>query len=221
MLSELVGQGVQPCISPFGGACQPRSPTAGPSPTAAPLRLADALGFATSQAPAPAAPERSQPVEPAAQELKQQDEDLDAFIFGFTIRVAGGTELGLATSVPTDPVSGKDALYLRIDTVLPGGAVDAWNRQCGSSGAPEKVLLAGDKVIRVNTTGDAEAMRREFATSRLLRMVIVRTPSSAQERSALAPQLPTTISQKPLILSAAQFPQASNIAPPQTKRFEL
>jgi len=228
MLSELVGQDTQPSmISPFGAsACQPRSPTAGPSPTAAPLRLADALGFgfATPQAAAPVAPERSQAVEPASRERQQQEEALDAFIFGFTIRVAGGTELGLATSVPTDPVSGKDALYLRIDTVLPGGAVDAWNRQCGSSGAPEKVLLAGDKIIRVNAAGETDAMRREFATSRLLRMLIVRTPSDTQEQGAVV-QRPqpsaTTSQQKPVVLSAAQFPQASNIAPPQTRRFEL
>lgn len=194
-------------ITTFGGLCLPQGNISLPSTRSstpsnsgagnvAPLSLADALGlgFATQgalpppliSAPCAGMPSsvstsptglvsvESEPSRP----LVEKDEEVDAFVFGFTIRVAGGTQLGLSTSVPLDPVSGKPALYLRIDSVLPGGAVEAWNRQCGSSGAPEKVLLVGDKIIRVNNTEDTELMMAEFENCRLLRMLIVRTPSN-------------------------------------------
>lgn len=177
LLSELVPQQGAPTTTPISS-----SGMSTPLQSAAPLRLADALGLG-APAPSTCAPGLKNPMSAgsvlsdAASTTTRGDEedDVDAFIFGFTIRVAGGTELGLATSVPLDPQSGKQALYLRIDSVLPGGAVDAWNRQCGSSGAPEKVLLAGDKIIRVNTAGDTSAMLSEFQNCRLLRMLIVRT----------------------------------------------
>jgi hypothetical protein len=165
---------------------------------AAPLSLADALGFggnpgdnATASAPSPLASSKpsaavaaqSASVTPCSVLEQEQDDEVDAFIFAFTIRVAGGATLGIATSVPE-----QHAPYLRIDSVMPGGAVEAWNRQCGSSGAPEKVLLAGDKIVRVNTSENPEAMLHECETCRLLRMLIVRTPipchSTAQQQAS-------------------------------------
>merc|ERR1719336_1989041 len=111
-------------------------------------------------------------------------EDVDGFIFSLTLRVADGLELGITTSQ-----SGRDPV-LRIEAILPGGAAEAWNRQCGSSGAAERMLLLGDKVARVNDVGDSpEAMLRECISQRLLRFLVVRsgctaavpaTPSSAR-----------------------------------------
>jgi len=177
-----------------------QNPTSTTSTASAPLSLADALGLGLATQAAPLSVSTTASVKPqspavsSTSPIVEQDDDIDAFVFGFTIRVAGGTDLGLSTSVPLDAVSGKPVLYLRIDRVLPGGAVEAWNRQCGSSGAPEKVLLAGDKIIRVNNTEDARAMLAEFKTCRLLRMLIVRTPS---------------------IVSAASEPMQQNSASPQ------
>lgn len=233
-LAELASQlsSLPAATAPFGSS-QPQkyvtTSTATPS-SAAPLRLADALGLAAAPSPtasaatkAPSSSRLSDGETASSSPTARGDEDdVDAFIFGFTIRVAGGTELGLATRVPRDPLTGKDALYLRIDSVLPGGAVEAWNRQCGSSGAPEKVLLAGDKIIRVNGAWDTEAMLREFETCRLLRMLIVRTPGEgiAAEEKPPSPQPQRVELHKSLLLAAAPFPQAVPTRAPQPL-FEL
>lgn len=242
----------------------PSTPALVPSPlapaavsAAAPLSLANALGFGLAQDTSPVMVPTSKATAAQAEtasslggkEEEEEEEDVDAFIFGFTIRVAGGTDIGLATSVPLDSVTGKQALYLRIDSVLVGGAVEAWNRQCGSSGAPEKVLLAGDKIIRVNSAEETEAMLKEFESGHLFRMLIVRTPSIAgeapqQKRSSpqeagsqkfLSACLKTPASQtpgshmpqhtigmpKPIVLQAAQFPQASIATKPAPVKLSL
>jgi len=176
------------------GAPSRYNPTGTTSNGSAALSLADALGLdlatqaAPPTAPAIASVKPQSPAVSSTSPIVEHDDDIDAFVFGFTIRVAGGTDLGLSTSVPLDTVSGKPVLYLRIDNVLPGGAVEAWNRQCGSSGAPEKVLLAGDKIIRVNHTEDTRGMLAEFETRRLLRMLIVRTPSTVSADSEVLQQ---------------------------------
>lgn len=102
------------------------------------------------------------------------DEALDAFIFGLTILVADGVELGLVATAPTRP-DGSLETFLCVESVKAGGAVDAWNRQCGSSGAAEKVLHPGDRITRVNDVDcDTAMMLKECASHRLLRMQIVR-----------------------------------------------
>jgi len=100
----------------------------------------------------------------------ESSDDTDAFVFSITIHKAGGTALGLLTTA-----IGKENGVLRIDGVQPGGAAEAWNRQCWGSGAAEKVLLPGDTVVSVNDVGeDSAAMMVECDTQSLLRFMVVR-----------------------------------------------
>jgi hypothetical protein len=97
----------------------------------------------------------------------EPDHHPDGFIFTITLRKAEGSSFGLATSH-------KDGV-LWIDGVLPGGAAEAWNRQCGSSGAAEKVLLPGDAIVSVNgVAGNSEDMTAECETRKQLRLMVVR-----------------------------------------------
>jgi len=100
----------------------------------------------------------------------------DGFIFSITLRKAEGCSFGLATSA----MSHQDGLH--IDAVLPGGAAEAWNRQCGSSGAAEKVLLPGDAIVSINGfSGSPEDMKMACEKEQLLRLMVVRSdgPRSA------------------------------------------
>lgn len=106
-------------------------------------------------------------------------DEVDAFIFAPTLRLARGADLGITTS------QSGHGRHLCMERVLPGGAAEAWNRQCGSSGAADKVLLQGDKIVRVNdVTGDAQAMLLECGCKRLLRFQIVRTWPAASHAAA-------------------------------------
>jgi len=69
---------------------------------------------------------------------------LEAMIFSFTLRKAEGTDLGINVSHhELDKV-------LRVEGIRPEGAVEAWNRQCISNGAPEKAVMPGDRIVSVN-----------------------------------------------------------------------
>jgi len=148
---------------------------------AAKVSLADVLGITT---PAPETPSTSgSSGSPSSSSSSTNTEDVDAFIFGLTLRLADGTELGLTTSQ-----GGRDC-HLRIEGVLPGGAADAWNRQCGSSGAAEKVLLPGDKIVSVNdVAGDPQAMLLECGSRRLLRLQLVRTGGGPANLAPASPE---------------------------------
>lgn len=128
-----------------------------PAPTAAPLSLANALGFG----------------------VRSIEEPVDAYVFGLTLRVADGAEMGLVCS--TSPVDSTSP-FVRIESIMPGGAAEAWNRQCGSSGAAEKVLRPGDKIVRVNDQAhSADQMLKECKSARLLRLQVVRVGEGVEE----------------------------------------
>jgi len=114
----------------------------------------------------------------------QPEDACEAFVFSLMLRVADGLDVGLVTSsVP--PLHGNAVPCLRIDSVEEGGAVEAWNRQCGSSGAAERVLLPGDRIVSVNHEGDdSEAMLRELKSSTFLRLQLVRVPGTATTASS-------------------------------------
>jgi len=149
------------------------------TPSAAPFSLAEALGFGDcamgmSRQSVGGSRSSTPPLGASGPTLarveEEAEEDADMYVFCLTLRVAEGGELGISASIPSSPSFG-----LVIDDVRTGSAVDAWNRQCGSSGAPEKVLRPGDKIVRVNDVGDdAQAMLLECESSRLLRLQIVR-----------------------------------------------
>lgn len=118
------------------------------------------------------------------------DADTDGFIFSIQIRKAEGSGFGLATSS-----SRSDEGLLRIEGVLPGGAVEAWNRQSSTSGSPEKVLLPGDSIVKVEWYDccskqwcdiggvgvSVEDMKAEIEKKTTLRIMVVRSegPRSA------------------------------------------
>lgn len=123
-----------------------------------PLRLAECLGVCGPPSPA------------SSVGLAADEDEVDAFIFNLTLRIADGAQLGLIFS--PSPVGGR---CLRIDGVSPGSAVEAWNRQCGSSGSAERVLHTGDLIVGANNAaGTVEAILTEIQASRLLRLQVVR-----------------------------------------------
>lgn len=162
----------------------------------APLSLADALGFGEAQ-PIPHLPaigsalSASAPVfAPCSTEYgseafclfpldytaEAEIELADGFIFAITLCKADGCGVGLSISA-TDNQG-----VLHVEGIIPGGAAEAWNRQCGSSGAAEKVLLPGDCIVDVNgVTGSPEEMKLECENKKLLRLTVVRSdgPHSA------------------------------------------
>ncbi|CAE8632710.1 unnamed protein product [Polarella glacialis] len=162
---------------PFPSAAQ-QLPAAS---AAAPLCLADALGFGSPkkappqeprsapQTPAPKTPPSrvfppSPPRHAAPSQLDFEEAAVDAFIFGLTLRVAQAADLGLS-------MSASGLSVLRIDSIQTGSAAEAWNRQCSSSGSPDRVLRSGDQIVSVNDIGGdvqefqctRHAVRVEFA----------------------------------------------------------
>jgi len=113
--------------------------------------------------------------------------------FTFTLRKADGADLGLHVSHrEPDPA-------LHVIEVRPGGAVDAWNRQCAGTACSEKAVKAGDNIISVNMiTGDPARMLEECRDKQLLKLVLVRGDgvlppcSNAATLAATAATTPTT-----------------------------
>mmetsp|Transcript_41619 Transcript_41619/g.75490 ORF Transcript_41619/g.75490 Transcript_41619/m.75490 type:complete len:406 (+) Transcript_41619:29-1246(+) len=143
------------------------------APLPAPLSLAEALG-ASSQ------PATAQPKTPLS-----LAESLSASLpepiapgtavgappglasFSFALRKADGTELGLLFE--------KESCDLVVEKVLPGGAVEAWNRQCAGSCSVERAVSPGDKISAVNgITNDRDRMLQECSIKQLLKLTVVR-----------------------------------------------
>mmetsp|Transcript_9258 Transcript_9258/g.14725 ORF Transcript_9258/g.14725 Transcript_9258/m.14725 type:complete len:386 (-) Transcript_9258:128-1285(-) len=93
--------------------------------------------------------------------------------FSLTLRRADTIPVGL------DVRSEESCLV--VERVRPGGAVEAWNRQCPGD---NREILAGDRIIMINGQEDADVMREECLTKYLLRMTVVHGPPCAQPSSA-------------------------------------
>jgi len=97
--------------------------------------------------------------------------------FTVTLRKADGASLGLKISCD------DTANALLVESVLAGGAVEAWNRQCtgdlhrffaGGPG-PQRAVIPGDRIIEVNgISGDPPRLSSECASKRLLKIKIQR-----------------------------------------------
>eukprot|EP00435_Cladocopium_sp_Y103_P038078 s2162_g10.t1 len=155
-----------PELPPFPGAVPVPAVTSAPPglgppwPPALPaLSLAEALGIS----------EVNKGSEGKAGEAVDAGEagdasDVDAFVFKLTLRVADDMDLGLCF--------GKKGEALRIDRVQ-SGAAESWNRQCSTSGSPERVLNPGDLVVSVNDQSDPEIMLQECTTRKLLKLRVL------------------------------------------------
>lgn len=196
-------------------------------PTPAPLSLASALGIegsggGTQQAetacdagfltpmsapasspsaimsPPPIVPPTAPPSSPPS---------AGGFIFTVPLRKAEGSTFGL------DLTPSQDDRCLCIVGVNPGGAAEAWNRQCSSSGAAEKVLMVGDKLVSVNgVAGSVQEMRRECETKHLLRLMVVRCENPSQAG------LPSVLPIEPV---APSSPPCTSVSSPERPSSQL
>merc|ERR1711862_53852 len=90
---------------------------------------------------------------------------LEVPTFSLTLRRADNVPLGLN-------VRGQEGdRRLTIEAVRPGGAVEAWNRQCSGE---SRSIRPGDKVVAINNAEDAASMRVECLNKRLLKMTVQR-----------------------------------------------
>jgi len=179
---------------------------------AAATALAQATAATTAPVPAPVpAPAAVQP---------------GAGTFSITLRKADDVSLGL--SVNAD--EGEDKALV-VDNVLPGGAVESWNRQCFGDATGERVVVAGDRIVRVNgINGDLQKMLEECTTQRLVKLVIARGPASVRLRveatrggSGQAPMAMDLTPEKVSTLRrrAPEFVPAGADAPPLTQTQHL
>lgn len=100
--------------------------------------------------------------------------------FSITLRKADDVSLGL--SVKADE---KDDRTLLVESILHGGAVESWNQQWSGDASGERVVVAGDRIIKVNAIeGDVRKMLEECTTQRLVKLLISRGPAGAQVRAA-------------------------------------
>eukprot|EP00931_Biecheleriopsis_adriatica_P102242 TRINITY_DN77237_c0_g1_i1.p1 TRINITY_DN77237_c0_g1~~TRINITY_DN77237_c0_g1_i1.p1 ORF type:complete len:378 (+),score=77.01 TRINITY_DN77237_c0_g1_i1:88-1221(+) len=83
--------------------------------------------------------------------------------FCLTLRRADTVPVGL-------DVQGEDKCLL-VERVRPGGAVEAWNRQCPGD---LREIRAGDRIVMINGFEDPEGMRQECLTKHLLKMTVQR-----------------------------------------------
>lgn len=101
--------------------------------------------------------------------------------FKFTLRLAD--DVGLGIDLAADSTGG-----LRVQGVLPNGAIDSWNRRClDGSATAGKVVHPGDALVCVNGKTDSRGMLWECRSKLLLSMTFVRkgedlsAPNSASD----------------------------------------
>lgn len=100
--------------------------------------------------------------------------------FRFTMRLADDT--GLGVDLTADASGG-----LRVQGVLPNGAIDAWNRRClDGSATAGKVVHMGDFLVCVNNKTDCQGMLGECKGKLLLTLTFVRK-LVAEDSGAFAP----------------------------------
>mmetsp|Transcript_11419 Transcript_11419/g.21582 ORF Transcript_11419/g.21582 Transcript_11419/m.21582 type:complete len:287 (-) Transcript_11419:175-1035(-) len=102
-----------------------------------------------------------------------------ASVFSLTLRRADTVPVGLH-------VQGDDGLL--VERILPGGAVEAWNRQCPGD---YREIRPGDRIIKINGREDAEGMRSECLQKLLLKMTVQRgsTMNLRAEADEFVPQV--------------------------------
>jgi len=161
-----------PDVPAFPFPADASTPATSPGTPAPTLSLAEALGQQTPQRTplslmsslTPSVPSEAPPSSPFPMGMGASSGGM----FNFTLRKADGAELGLNVS------HHEDDQVLRVEGVRPDGAVEAWNRQCASTGSNKAVLL-GDRIISVNSVSfDAEKMLEECRDRQLLKLTVVR-----------------------------------------------
>lgn len=86
----------------------------------------------------------------------------EATTFSLMLRRADNVPVGLH-------VQGDDGLL--VERILPGGAIEAWNKQCPGE---VREIRVGDRIIMINGQEELEAMRHQCLTKLLLKMTVQR-----------------------------------------------
>lgn len=106
-----------------------------------------------------------------------------ALSFSLSLRRVDGMPLGIEVQPNTQRG------FLEIKGVVAGSVVEAWNRQCEGCD-DHRAILPGDHVISINGATEAEPMRSECVSKRVLRLTIVRPASSESPASSSEPGSP-------------------------------
>lgn len=165
------------------------------------LSLAAALGLESPQEET-----RFVPIATRGQKANsvcEQEETADAYIFALTLRVAETFELGLCLS--------PQGSVLRVQSILPHSAVEAWNEQCVSNKAPERMLKPGDQIVSVNDVADDVQAMIDECRRKLLKMQVLRTAGAglAEQKEAV----PTSNAMTQTLVSSSPFPKVSSLPP--------
>jgi len=89
------------------------------------------------------------------------------YYFKFTLRRADDVELGLQVA------RARGDRVLEVLSVLPGCAIEAWNKQCEARAA-WKAVFCGDQIVKVNNALGCTDMLEECRSKQLLEIVVVR-----------------------------------------------
>lgn len=100
--------------------------------------------------------------------------------FNLTLRRADNVPLGLELQ-PGVPGDGGQL----VEAVHPGGAIEAWNRQCAGD---TREIRVGDRIVSINGHEDSESMWEECRTKQLIRMTVLRgSPQQTQQQAHVVP----------------------------------
>mmetsp|Transcript_84488 Transcript_84488/g.236475 ORF Transcript_84488/g.236475 Transcript_84488/m.236475 type:complete len:311 (-) Transcript_84488:291-1223(-) len=100
----------------------------------------------------------------------------DALRFSITLRLPEAGALGLLFADGACPEEGQ---ALRVQSVLPEGAIEAWNRQCIECPARAvKIVVPDDLLVEANGASDAAGMRAACGKDVLLKLTF-RRPRAA------------------------------------------
>lgn len=111
--------------------------------------------------------------------------------FVFSLRKVDGGELGI--DVLEEPSPQGLGQVLRVEAVLAGGAIEAWNRQLLAGGtspqSAERCVRPGDRILKVNdVSGDANLMLIECRDRQLLKITVARGGLCGEQSQATAPK---------------------------------
>lgn len=110
---------------------------------------------------------------PAATAAPPASGTLPVDTFNLTLRRADNVPLGLELH-PGGPGDGQ-----LVEAVHPGGAIEAWNRQCAGD---TREIRVGDRIVSINGHEDPESMWEECRTKQLIRMTVLRgSPQPPQQ----------------------------------------
>jgi hypothetical protein len=91
-----------------------------------------------------------------------------SFLFNVTIRRADGVGFGL------DVARDEQNHELIVQSVIPNGAAEAWNRQCFAGPFSSKAIVPTDRIVGINGRCDCEGMLEECRGRQLLKIFVVR-----------------------------------------------